>query len=626
MLIFLCANVDGQIVTTQKGAADYVAKYISKYGTGQSVNARIGSLIDDIITKIPESRKATIASVMAKAFIATAVPDTLCSLDAWHILFGLNRVVCSRGFTSLQSDQERALRSIGLPCAAKQEDDEQPKTLARKFHVERYLDRYGEKYLGPGLSVEWLEACSLARFVAEVDEHGGNLLRRTTPKIVKVTPYINLDMGGAHAPRMARMALRNHRPFQSADDDPLYIREDAEAVRQLEEFVRSSACPRWMQARFALHNRVTVRKRQRDKVAPSRPEESDELDAAEPIAADAEDGLPFTLLSKTCVARRHCMRWHDEGTCAHQPVSAQDVIKKSCGAKVPTAYLKALLEALRPGAAVPTGKVTRMETLAHYVLQLDLEAFLPNKRGFVKPSLPTASLRLAAETFTAYHPMKKKEELQQLRSNLPYTVLWQEFKRAVLKECGFSVLLAPSRRIYFEEPFERPHLAPAQHPGVKEGKWREAVLIPQPYAPDAEDMDTEADRRRDRAYIATAANEHAMGRGGTVEEEMRLQADDDALDCPDTVTKAEWDACWPYEDLVRPHSIKNSDHPEVELFIPDGDERLSWGMPERQGGCSDAAFAKIAQGRAPNQAADEITDMKDLDPTQQAFVQEGLQW
>ena len=68
---------------------------ISKYGAGQSVNARIGSLLDDIITKLPEDKKATVASIMAKAFIATAVPDSLCSLEAWHVLLDLSRVVCS---------------------------------------------------------------------------------------------------------------------------------------------------------------------------------------------------------------------------------------------------------------------------------------------------------------------------------------------------------------------------------------------------------------------------------------------------------------------------------------------------------------------------------------------------
>ena len=44
LMLALCANMDAQTVMTAKGAADYVAKYISKYGPGQSVAAKIGSV------------------------------------------------------------------------------------------------------------------------------------------------------------------------------------------------------------------------------------------------------------------------------------------------------------------------------------------------------------------------------------------------------------------------------------------------------------------------------------------------------------------------------------------------------------------------------------------------------
>ena len=110
--------MDAQVVATLKGATDYVTKYISKYGAGQSVNARVGSLLDDIITKLPEDKKATVASVMAKAFIATAVPVNLCSLEAWHVLLDLNRFVCSRRFVSLQADEKRTQRGLCLPKAS----------------------------------------------------------------------------------------------------------------------------------------------------------------------------------------------------------------------------------------------------------------------------------------------------------------------------------------------------------------------------------------------------------------------------------------------------------------------------------------------------------------------------
>ena len=44
------------------------------------------------------------ASVLSKAFIATAVPDSLCCLEAWHILWGLPRTVSSRFFKGLNMD------------------------------------------------------------------------------------------------------------------------------------------------------------------------------------------------------------------------------------------------------------------------------------------------------------------------------------------------------------------------------------------------------------------------------------------------------------------------------------------------------------------------------------------
>ena len=92
-----------------------MAEYISKHGVGQSAKARIASLIDDIITRLPEEKKTTIARVMVRTFIATAVPDTLCGLEDWHLLLGLNRAVHSRGFTALQADGKKARRPVVIP-------------------------------------------------------------------------------------------------------------------------------------------------------------------------------------------------------------------------------------------------------------------------------------------------------------------------------------------------------------------------------------------------------------------------------------------------------------------------------------------------------------------------------
>ena len=74
--IALGANSDCQAILTAKGVADYVCKYITKYDAGASINARVSSLLDDIISRVPEGRSMSVASPMCKAFIATAVPAT----------------------------------------------------------------------------------------------------------------------------------------------------------------------------------------------------------------------------------------------------------------------------------------------------------------------------------------------------------------------------------------------------------------------------------------------------------------------------------------------------------------------------------------------------------------------
>ena len=81
--------------------------------------------------------------------------------------------------------------------------------------------------------------------------------------------------------------------------------------------------------------------------------------------------------------------------------------------------------------------------------------------------------------------MARKEDLNSLRENLPYPVLWQNLKRLALGECGLCVIQAPSRRVYFEAPFRREHLALAEHASVKHGTLCESVCISTPCAPDA---------------------------------------------------------------------------------------------------------------------------------------------
>ena len=273
---------------------------------------------------------------------------------------------------------------------------------------------------------------------------------------------------------------------------------------------------------------------------------------------------------------------------------------------------------------MPAKPFARKECLVRCILSLDLEAFVQKKNAHVKPSLSVASLRAAADIWRRYHPMDDKDELKDLKNTLPYPVLWLHLKRLALKACGLHVVTSPSRRIYFEEPFDRPELAPSDHASQKEGKWREKVVIPGSYATTAEDEDMQDDLRREKKYVRSAAFEHAMGRGGVPEEEVRTPVDEGALDCPDNVTKAEWDAVWPFQDYVSPVPILAE--PEGLDVIREGDERMLWALPEREGGVSERAFSELVQAQAGAQPEEPATSLDALDPTQRAFADMAIDW
>ena len=140
--------------------------------------------------------------------------------------------------------------------------DSRNTAMTKKLPVERYCERFNEPRRGACVTDEWLAECSLVRFTGEIDwPQGGCMARRTKPRIVKLKPYLNLDMASHQAPRMARMALRVFRAFRTIDSDPWTIDSDEDAVRQLEEFIKDPACPAWLLSRYEQHNRVATRKR-----------------------------------------------------------------------------------------------------------------------------------------------------------------------------------------------------------------------------------------------------------------------------------------------------------------------------------------------------------------------------
>lgn len=80
----------------------------------------------------------TIASLLSKAFVATAVPDTLCAGEAWHILWELRRTVQSRQCMPLNLDASAALID---PADAVDDKGELRKSMKRVPLIERYRDR-----------------------------------------------------------------------------------------------------------------------------------------------------------------------------------------------------------------------------------------------------------------------------------------------------------------------------------------------------------------------------------------------------------------------------------------------------------------------------------------------------
>ena len=90
--------------------------------------------------------------------------------------------------------------------------------------------------------------------------------------------------------------------------------------------------------------------------------------------------------------------------------------------------------------------------------------------------------------------------------------------------------------------------------------------------------------------ISSAAYEQGFGRGGTAAEEVPLALDNESLQCPDVVTKAEWDATWPADERIEASEIVSTTQVEV---IPVDDERLSWTLPERAGGLKDVATSRL---------------------------------
>ena len=60
--------------------------------------------------------------------------------------------------------------------------------------------------------------------------------------------------------------------------------------------------------------------------------------------------------------------------------------------------------------------------------------------------------------------------------------------------------------------------------------------------------------------------------------------------------------------------------------IEEGDERLLWVLPEREGGVANKKFSELVEAQAPAQPEEPATSLDALDPTQRAFAGMAVDW
>ena len=187
----LVANVDDQVVLTVQAAVNYLTKYLGKLGGGHSAQSRISALIDDIVCRMSDRESMTVASLLAKLFIHSAVPEEICSLEAWHLLMDLPRVLSSRHVTSLNvKDDSKSFKDLNSIEKAKTEE-----SVIQQNKVQIYLDRFNMK-VAETLPEASLASMSLFQFVSRVDRRGKSLHLRakslesssnTIPEVIGLT-------------------------------------------------------------------------------------------------------------------------------------------------------------------------------------------------------------------------------------------------------------------------------------------------------------------------------------------------------------------------------------------------------------------------------------------------------
>ena len=554
----------------------------------------------------------------------------------------------------------------------------QDTTVTRQTKLDIYAQRMENVTLGANLTADAIRKMSLAQFVGRVDRRGRKLSWRKKHAIVKEKLYLDLDSRRPNAGDMARYALRLHRPFASAADDPGGL-ADKDAIEHLHTFVESASCPIWLKQRFCRQNKVKkARNRRASGVAllPVVPDATTQP-AANPTDATGGDasGVAFlpavmvgagehregssgdgagdvTFLSvisgqkaelgsmsktakaaskqskqdgrvedtaekRTEVAEHHGFPW----------VPAQGEmrysVQEACVGKKPTPkrlQMEKFLQAiLGDKLEEKKGSVTdMMQKFVFHMLVFDLLPYGKRGSGLAKEGLPKASLQeLCAIHFEYLGPQKPSQKEQKNVKMKPYPELWEDIKDRTLRECGLSIGHGARARIALRAGSDL--TSP-----IKDGQWRNAVYCPHPWRQEDEDMEDPRERLAKRArYVSGATQEQSMGQPGYNSlHEVLLPLDADALLCVDKETRSEWDALNPFVSHLNKNAISSD---LAKSVLPNTHVRTLRGT---QGGLSHeeaSALVSTPSCTGASAAAGGASGPR-MDPTQQSFVDHMCAW
>ena len=682
MAMGLVANVDDQVVLTVQAAVNYLTKYMGKLGGGHTAQGRISALIDDIVCRMGDRDTMTVASLLSKLFIHSAVPEEVCSLEAWHILFDLPRVLSSRHITSLNVKEDNSsLKDLNSVEKANVEEN-----VVKKTPVTLYLSRL-EMRRDPGISEASLIHMSLFQFMSCMDRRGKLLRARTKNAIVKEKPYLHLDARRREAGGMARMCLRLHRAFTKASEDPVHL-DDATAVAQLHEFVQSAHCPVWLKKRHAKHNRVRKIKSQECDVPAANPSEA--LRPAGDVAVASSSAVLRPAGNVAAASSSAALRPAGSVGLGAGSVSAEVaepveiassssmVINLSSGFDAIEVDMSAESKETDPAQAYAHHKFLpytsqNRQIIAHRhgllwdAVSGDTQYSVVDAIRYQRPALKMVCVKEYLEILTGAKP-RSGRKLYDLIEEFVFYILFtdlQAYERrgaGVVKECLSKKTMTKLASAFFRsqgtsasakdrkkalskayaelwefvkaETLKQCGLAVSSSPAhrvgfdgqgvdtrsdIKLGLWRQLVFCLDPHRLEHEEWEDQAEREAKRLrYVQAAMHEQSMGRPGKKEHEVTLPVDVDALMCADFDTRAEWDALNPFLDRVAAKWLRPESAERILV------ETKDFVLKPSQGGMPHVAAKALMRNGADTLVA--AGSGPALDPTQKSFVEHLQAW